>query len=88
MTKRMLKVQKVKKSPWTEAVANAVHILSQCSAKALCSVIRRETWSGRRPWIAHTHLIENLGCAIVLDEKRNKLNTKESNVCFSDIAKA
>ena len=37
----------------------------------------------------HTRiLIENLGCAIVLDEKRNKLNTKESNVCFSDIAKA
>jgi hypothetical protein len=53
MAKRRHKAQKLEKSLWAEAVANAAYTLNQCPTKVLRSITPREIWSGRQPCVAH-----------------------------------
>ena len=83
IAKCMLKAQKLEKLFWMEEVANAVCTLNQCPTRALCSVILEETWSGRRPYVAHMHVYISLVYAMLMDEKRDKLDAKRNQMCVS-----
>ena len=87
MAKRMLEAQKLEKLLWVEAVTNAVYTVNQYPMRALRSVILEETWSGRRPCVAHMCVCISIAHAMVLDEKRDKLNAKKSNIYFLNILK-
>ena len=82
MAKRMLEAQKLEKSLWAEAVTNAVYTLNRCPTKALHSVSPEEIWSGRRPSVAHMCVFENLAYAMILNEKKGKLDAKEIKCMF------
>ena len=73
----MLEAQKLEKSLWTEAVANAVYTLNQCLMRTLPSVTLEETWRGRSPCVAYMRMFGSLAYTMVLDEKRGKLNAEE-----------
>ena len=82
MAKCMLKAQKLEKSLWMEEVANAVCTLNRCPTRALCSIILEETWSGRRPYVAHMRVYRSLVYAMVMDEKRDNLMQKGTKCVF------
>lgn len=65
MVKDMLKIQKLEKSLWTEAVADAVYTLNQCPTKVVRFITPEEMWSGRRPCGAHMHVFGSLAYTMV-----------------------
>ena len=75
MTKSMFDVQKLNKSFWEEADSNAVYTRNWCSTKTLLSIIPKETWSGRRPCIAHMRVFGCIVYVMMSDGKRRKKKT-------------
>lgn len=47
------------------------------SNEALRSVTHDETWSKKRPCVAHMHVFGSLAYAMILNEKRGKLYAKD-----------
>ena len=77
MAKHMLEAKKLEKSLWAEAAANVIYTLNCCSMRALRSVTHEETWSQRRPRVAHIRVFGSIVYATILDEKRGKLDVKK-----------
>lgn len=79
----ILNAQKFKKkSLWVKAVTYTVYTLNQCLTRVLRVITPKETWSGRRPCIAHMCLFGYIPYAMVLDEKRGKLDVKGTKCVF------
>ncbi len=82
MARSMLHAQKLDKSFWAEAVANAVYTRNRCPTRALDSITPEEAWSGRMPCIAHMRVFGCVAYAMVPDEKRGKLDSKGTKCLF------
>ena len=73
----ILHAQNLDKLFWAEAVVNVVYIRNCCRIKALDSITPNETWTGRRPCIAHMHVFECVTYTMVSDEQMIKLDTND-----------
>jgi transposase InsO family protein len=82
IAKSMIHAQKLNKSFWTEAVVNAVYTRNRCPTKVLERMTPEETWSGRKPNVAHMRVFRCLAYAMVPDEKRGKLDAKGTKCLF------
>lgn len=76
MIRNMLHVHKLDKPFWVETVVNVVYTRNRCPTKALDSITSEETWSGRRPCIAHMRVFGCVAYAIMPDVQRDKLDSK------------
>lgn len=68
-------------------MVNAGYTLNRCPTRALRSVIPEETWNGKKLCIAHMRVFRSLAYAMVIDEKRCKLNRRGIKCMFLDITK-
>jgi len=82
MARSMLHAQKLHKSYWAEAVANAVYTRNRCPTRALESMTPEEAWSGRMPCVAHMRVFGCTAYAMVPHEKRGKLDAKGTKCLF------
>ena len=68
-------------------MVNAVYTLNRCPTRALRSVIPKETWNGKKLYVAHMHVFRSLTYAMVTDEKRCSLDRRGIKCMFLDITK-
>ena len=79
MARNMLHAQDLDKSFWTKIV---VHTQNQWLTRALAFNTHVDAWSGRRPCIAHMRVFECITYAMVPDEKKDKLDAKDTKCLF------
>jgi hypothetical protein len=82
MARSMFHAQNLKKSLWAEAVVNAAYTRNRCPSRALPSITPEEVWSGKKPCISHMPMFGCIAYAMVLDEKRGKLDAKGTKCLF------
>ena len=82
MTKRMFKAQKLEKLFWMEAMVKMVYILNQCPTRTLHSITPEETWSDKRPCIAHMRVFGSIAYAMLPNKKKGKLDAKGIKCMF------
>ena len=61
---------------------NAVYIRNRSPTRVLERIIPEEAWSGKKPSVAHIRVFGCLAYAMVLDEKRGKLDAKSTKCLF------
>ncbi len=82
MARSMLHAQNLKKSLWAEAVVNAAYTRNRCPSRALPSITPEEVWSGKKPCFSPMRVFGCIVYAMVLDEKRGKLDAKGTKCLF------
>lgn len=82
MVRIMLHAQNYSKSFWAEVMANAIYTHNWCPTRDWPFIIAEEVWSGRRPCIAYMRVFKCIAYAMVLDEKNDKLYTKDTKCLF------
>jgi hypothetical protein len=63
-------------------MVNVAYTRNQCASTALPSITPEETWSGKKPFISHMRVFGCIVYAMVLDEKRGKLDAKGTKCLF------
>ncbi|CAL2270573.1 unnamed protein product [Prunus armeniaca] len=82
MAKSMLHEKKMPYFLWAEAVHTSVYILNRCPTKALNNTTPFETYSGRKPGIAHLKVFGSLCYVHIPVERRHKLEPKSFKGVF------
>ena len=57
---------------------------NRCSMRALDSITSEQTWSGMRPCIVHMCVFRCVVYALMLDEKMDKFDAKDTKCLFMD----
>ena len=65
-------------------MVNAVYTRNRCLTRMLDSITPEEAWNGRRPCIVHMCVFGCVTYAMVPDERRGKLDTKDTKYLFLD----
>jgi len=63
-------------------MVNVAYTRNRCASTALPSITPEETWSGKKPFISHMRVFGCIVYAMVLDEKRGKLDAKGTKCLF------
>lgn len=82
MARSILYAQYFKLEFWAEVIVNRVYTCYQCPTKALESTTPNEAWSGSRPHMEYIRIFGCIAYAMVLDEKKTKLNAKGMKCIF------
>ncbi|CAL9020204.1 unnamed protein product [Prunus brigantina] len=82
MAKSMLHKKGMPYFLWAEAVHTAVYLLNRCPTKALHNITLFESYSGRKPGIAHLKVFNSLCYVHVPAELRHKLDLKSTKGVF------
>jgi hypothetical protein len=67
---------------WVEVVNTTIYIKNQCPTKALDSKTPQKAWIGRKPNVSHLNFFGCKTYAHILNEKRNKLESKSIPCVF------
>ncbi|CAL8152241.1 unnamed protein product [Prunus armeniaca] len=82
MAKSMLHDKGMPYFLWAETVHTAVYLLNRCPTKALHNITPFESYSGRKPGIAHLKVFGSLCYVHVPAELRHKLDPKSTKGVF------
>ncbi|CAL8151067.1 unnamed protein product [Prunus armeniaca] len=82
MAKSMLHDKGMPYFLWAEAMHTAVYLLNRCPTKALHNITPFESYSGRKPGIAHLKVFGSLCYVHGLAELRHKLDPKSTKGVF------
>ncbi|CAL8991481.1 unnamed protein product [Prunus brigantina] len=76
----------IPKSFWPEAVNWGIHILNKSPTFAIRDLTPEEAWSGRKPAVGYFKVFGCIAYAHILDEKKNKLDDKDSEWVFDSVS--
>ncbi|PWA57377.1 copia-type polyprotein [Artemisia annua] len=82
MVRSMLKIKKMPKEFWTEAVDCAVYLLNRCPSKSLDNKTPQEAWNGMKPTVSHLRVFESIAYVHVPSQRRSKLDDRSEKHVF------
>ena len=82
MARSMLKIKKLPKEFWAEAVACAVYLSNRSPTRSVWGKTPQEAWSGRKPGISHLRVFGSIAHVHVSDKRRMKLDDKSESFIF------
>jgi hypothetical protein len=74
MARSMLKMKKMPKEFWAEAIDYAIYLSNRCPTKSLNGITSQEAWNRRKPSVSHFKVFESIAYVHVDDQVRTKLD--------------
>jgi len=82
IARSMLKMKKMPKEFWVEAIDCVIYLSNRCPTKCLNGITPQEAWSRRKPSVSHLKVFESIGYVHVDEQVKTKLDDKSKRMIF------